>query len=91
MQFISVLWDCVHKGGIIRIYQECECEIESSIPRITVWHHEACQVVTNDYPEGRSHLHTYNALSSCSPLNFALLFLTNSQKILITLRSGITR
>ena len=53
MQFISVLWDCVHKGGIIRIYQECDGGIERSMPRITVWHHEACQVVIIGYPSGR--------------------------------------
>ena len=36
----------------IRIYHECESKIEKSVPRITVWHHEACQVMTNGDPEG---------------------------------------
>ena len=26
----------------LRIYHKCEGNIEKSIPRITVWHHEAC-------------------------------------------------
>ena len=26
----------------IRIYLECECRIEKSVLRITIWHHEAC-------------------------------------------------
>ena len=37
----------------IRIYHECEGRMEKSIPRITVWHHEACLVMTNGDPEGR--------------------------------------
>ena len=35
---------------IIRIYHECEGRIEKSVQRI--WHHEACQVMTNGDPEG---------------------------------------
>ena len=37
--------------------------IEKSVPRITVWHHEACRVMTNGDHEGRiflSHPHTNN-------------------------------
>ena len=37
--------------GII-IYHECESSIEKSVPRITVWHHEACRVMTNGDPKG---------------------------------------
>ena len=37
----------------IRIYHECEGRIEKSLPRITVWHHKACRVMTNGDPEGR--------------------------------------
>ena len=49
----------------IRIYHECEGGIEKSFLRITVWHHEACRVMTNGNPEGRiftciSHPHTNN-------------------------------
>ena len=49
----------------IRIYNECEGKIEKSIPRITVWHHEACRMITNGDPEGRiflSYPHTNNRL-----------------------------
>ena len=38
-------------------------KIEKSVPRIAVWHHEACRVMTNGDPEGRiflSYLHTNN-------------------------------
>ena len=38
---------------LIRIYQEYEDRIEKSVPRITVWHHEACRVMTNGDLEGR--------------------------------------
>ena len=47
----------------IRIYHECEGRIEKSAPRIAVWHHEACQVMTNGDPEGLiflSYPHTNN-------------------------------
>ena len=50
-------------GENIRIYHECEGRIEKSVPRITVWHHEACGVMTNGDSEGRiflSYLHTNN-------------------------------
>ena len=40
-------------GKFIRIYHECEGRIEKSVPRFTVWHHEACRVMTNGDPEGR--------------------------------------
>ena len=62
---------------VIRIYQECEGSIEKSVPRITVWHHETCRVMTNGDPEGRiflSHLHTNNGF-------FFLLTIVNYSKI----------
>ena len=37
----------------IRIYHECEGRIDKSVPRITVWHREACRVMTNGDPEGQ--------------------------------------
>ena len=40
-------------GKIIRIYHECKGRIEKSILGITVWHHEACWVMTNGDFEGR--------------------------------------
>ena len=47
----------------IRIYHECEGWIEKSVPRIAVWHYEACQVMPNGDLEGRiflSYPHTNN-------------------------------
>ena len=47
----------------IRIHHECEVGIKKSVPRITIWHHEACRVMTNGDLEGRnflSHVHTNN-------------------------------
>ena len=52
-------------GENIRIYHECEGRIEKSVPRIAVWHHEACPVMTNGDPEGQiflSYPHTNNGL-----------------------------
>ena len=52
---------------IIRIYHECEGRIEKSVPRITDWHHMACQVMTSGDREGRillSHPHTKNGFFS---------------------------
>ena len=37
----------------IRIYHECAGRIEKSVPRIAVWHHEACRVMTNGDPKGQ--------------------------------------
>ena len=34
----------------IRIHHECEDGIEKSIPRITDWHHLACQYIVIDFP-----------------------------------------
>ena len=48
---------------IIRIYHECEDRIEKSVLRITLWHHEACPVMTNGDLEGQivlSYPHTNN-------------------------------
>ena len=35
---------------IIRIYHECEGRIEKFVPRIAVWRHKACRVMTNGEP-----------------------------------------
>ena len=59
----------------IRIYHECEGWIEKSVPRIAVWHQEACRLMTNGDPEGRIFL-SYPTLTgimvsfSRSPLSF---------------------
>ena len=61
----------------IRIYHECEGRIEKSIPRITVWHHEACGVMTNGNPEGWIFLsfpHTNNGLFFLLTTVFIYLF-----------------
>ena len=71
---IGYLSDCTHTLGdenrmrryIIRIYHEYEGGIEKSVPRITVWHHEACRVMPNGDREGRiflSHSDTNNESS----------------------------
>ena len=57
-----------HQGHIIRIYHECEGRIEKSVPRISVWNHEACRVMTNGDFEGR--MDSF----SCSPL-FIFIYL----------------
>ena len=44
-----------YKQKNIRIFHECGAT-EKSVPRITVWHHEACLVMTNCDPEGRNFL-----------------------------------
>ena len=38
---------------ILGIHHECESFKEKSVLRITVWHHEACRVMTNGDSEGR--------------------------------------
>ena len=38
------------------IYHECEGGIDKSVPRIVVWHYEACRVVANGDPKGRTFL-----------------------------------
>ena len=41
------------RGSYIkRICHECEVGIEKSVRSITVWHREACRVMTNYDPEG---------------------------------------
>ena len=40
-------------GKNVRIYHICEGRIVKSVPRIAVWHHEACRVMTNGDPEGQ--------------------------------------
>ena len=60
----------------IRIYHECEGRIEKSVPRITVWNHEACRVMTNGDPEGLiflSYPHTNDGLFFLLPTVFFLI------------------
>ena len=55
-----------------------------SIPRITVWHHKACWVMTNGDREGRSFVsnpHTNNRFFFfCSPLHTAFSYLKKAPK-----------
>ena len=61
-------WYCcsmkTNQRNIIIIYHECESGIEKSVPIITtIWHPEACRVMTNGDPEKQiflSHPHTNN-------------------------------
>ena len=39
---------------IIRICNGCKVLIENSVTRVTVWHHQACGVMPNSYPEWRN-------------------------------------
>ena len=74
-QFIR-FWFLLHICNI-RNYHECEGRIEKSIARIPVWHHEACQVMTNGDPEGQIFLsapHTYNGLFFLLTTVFIYLF-----------------
>ena len=60
--------------GFIRIYHECEGRIESSVPRIAVWHDEACRVKS----KGRiflSYPHTNNGFFFLLTTVFIYLFI----------------
>ena len=80
----------------IRIYHECEGRIEKSVPRIAVWHHEACRVMTNGDPEGRifqSYPHTNNGiffLLTTVLFIYLCIFKISFQKSLNTLRCNFT-
>ena len=63
----------------IRIYHECEGRIEKSVPRIAVWHHEACRVMTNRELHGRiflSYPYTNNGFFFLLTTVFFLISLT---------------
>ena len=62
--------------NIIRIFREGR--IEKSVPRIAVWHHEACRVMTNGDLEGRifqSYPQRLMDYFSCSALFVFMYFL----------------
>ena len=62
----------------IRIYHECESGIEKFVPRNTVWHHEACRVMTNGIPEGQiflSHPHTNDGFFFLLTIKYRILCL----------------
>ena len=63
--------------GFIRTHQEGEGGIENSTLRITVWHHEACRVMTNCDRDGLIFLsqpHSNNRYFSCSSFNTTHLY-----------------
>ena len=75
----------------ISIHHECECGIEKSVPRIAVWHNEACRVMTTGdlrvgffYPT----LTRIMDYFSCSPVLF--YFKISCKKSLNTLRCNFT-
>ena len=58
VQWLSAQMSYSHYVVFIRIYHECEGMIEKYVQRITVWHHEACRVLTNGDPEGQVFFYT---------------------------------
>ena len=49
----------------IRIFNGCEVQIENSVTRVTVRHHEACRVMPNSYPsDGIFNLHWRTIMDS---------------------------
>ena len=77
------------RAGFIGIYHEREGGIEKSIPRITVWHHEAYRVMTNGDHEERIFL-SYNGVFSCSQLVSTLYYLKMLPQVLPDPLSSIT-
>ena len=68
---------------IIRIYHECEGRIDNSIPRINVWHHEACRVMTNCDHEGWifiSHPHKNNGFLLLLTIKYRILSLIKAHR-----------
>ena len=67
----------------IRIYHECERGIEKSVPRIAVWHHEACRVMTNGDCEGwifLSHPNTNNGFFFLLTIKYCILILKTDSR-----------
>ena len=78
----------------IYMHHECEGKIEKYVPRIAVWHHEACRVMTNGDPEGRTflsyHHNNKRFFFLLTPAFIYLLFKKSLQKSLNTLRCNFT-
>ena len=67
----------IYSRDTIRIYHECEDDIEKSVLRITVCHQEACRVLTNGDHEGQiflSHPHTNHGFFSLLVIEYSILF-----------------
>ena len=77
---IMKLWlsvDHLVLGNRESIFHECEGRIEKPVPRIAVWHHEACRVMTNGDPKGRNFLsypHMNNGFFFLLTIVFIYLF-----------------
>ena len=75
---------------LIRIYHECEGRKEKSGMRITVWHHKACQKMTNGDPEEwifLSYSHPNNGFFFLLTIRYQILFIRKGyQKFLNTPR-----
>ena len=73
---------------------ECEGGIGKSVLRITVWHHEACRVITYYDPEERIflyHPNMDNGFSFLLTINYCILCLKKgSQNFLNTSRCHMT-
>ena len=41
----------LHVFFIIRFFNGCELQVETSLPTVAVQHREACRVMPNSYPE----------------------------------------
>ena len=52
---LTVSIDTLKLEMFAKVYESIISEggIEKSVPRIAVWHHKACRVMTNGDPEGR--------------------------------------
>ena len=70
----SLLLSKIHPLSYIRIYHESEGWIKTSILRITVWHHEACRVMTKVDLKDQIFLAAPNT-NDGSPLNSAFFSL----------------
>ena len=83
----------IHFGNLIRIYHEYEGRIEKSVPRIAVWHHEACRVMINDDPEGQillSYPHMNNGFFLLQTTVVVFYFKITLENSLNTLRCNLT-
>ena len=76
-QFIVITVRCNN----LLIYHEGE--MEKSVPRITDWHHKACQVMTNGDREGQiflSHPYTKNGFFNLLTTKYLILYCKNMKK-----------
>ena len=62
IEWYILIWEKTFLGNkeSIRIFNGCGVRIENSVTRVTVQHHEACQVMPNSSPEWRNFQFTPN-------------------------------